>query len=1037
MSTLPAKSGSDLFIVDNSDDDWKVLSYLAEWTAISSRFDIATGYFEIGSLLALDGKWQKLDQIRILMGDEVTKRTQRALLDGLARIGRKLEESIEREKLKNDFLAGVSAIIEALASGQIACRVYAKKKFHAKAYITHSKLAVVGSSALVGSSNFTAQGLTANVELNVQLRREVEELQRWFDRHWEEAEDVSAELLKVIERHTRPYLPFEVYAKALQEYFRNYEVTAGEWERSQSAMYPLLDQYQRDGYGSLLKIAAKHGGAFLCDGVGLGKTYVGLMLIERLVVHERKKVVLVVPKSGRQPVWEVNLRQLLPHLFGDFSNLVVINHSDLQRGGEWVEKIQRLREQADAVVIDEAHHFRNPGSKNKLSRYWQLHGLCENKQVYMLTATPINNRLIDLQHLIEHFSRREVGHFKATLGIHSLPGHFRKLEKDLEKRLGGVVQSDLPGMEAADLLAHDNLFSELVVQRSRAYVRRSQEQLGGKLAIFPDRAAPQVAVYSVKKTYGQLLTKLEKAFNRRNPLFTLPMYYPLAYAKVPVEDGFEENRQKQVVGLIRVLFLKRFESSARAFEASCQQLLLKVMAFVSVNSESKHEKSSLERWKIRHEELLGHVDTRQKELFGDFAPEDEPDEDIVPDEMLEAAEVLDRDTYDVPQMLSESLQDLDQLAEFLDELRKFKPQHDDKLRALIQLLKTDPVLKKHKVLIFSEFQATARYLAEQLEKASIKGIDQVDSATKRDRGDVIRQFAPYYNGLNSKALADLGQPETRVLISTDVLSEGLNLQDATRLINYDLHWNPVRLMQRIGRVDRRLNPEIEKHLVKDHPDSKPLRGKVEFWNFLPPGELDELLKLYKKVSNKTLLISKTLGIEGKKLLTPEDDFEALKDFDHAYEGEPTALETMHLEYQRLLAAHPDLPLRLEALPRRVFSGKAHVTPEAQAVFFCYGLPSRDPAIADPVTEAEGWTVSAGTSIWLLYDIAGDRIIEDAATIDGLIRCEPETPRRCLLPHGTLADVRTKIERHLKNGYFKQVQAPVGIMPQLIAWMELN
>ena len=328
------KSGSDLFIVDNSDDDWKVVNYLAEWTEISSKFDIATGYFEIGSLLALDGKWQKLEQIRVLMGDEVTKRTQLALLEGTTRIAVKLDESIEKEKRKNDFLAGVPAIVEALAKGTISCRVYAKKKFHAKAYITHSKLAVVGSSALVGSSNFTAQGLTANVELNVQLRREVEELQKWFDRHWEEGEDVSADVLKVIERHTRPYLPFEVYAKALQEYFRNYEVTAGEWERGQSVMYPLLDQYQRDGYGSLLKIAGKHSGAFLCDGVGLGKTYIGLMLIERLVVHERKKVVLVVPKSGRQPVWEVNLRQHLPHLFGDFSNLVVINHSDLQRTGE-------------------------------------------------------------------------------------------------------------------------------------------------------------------------------------------------------------------------------------------------------------------------------------------------------------------------------------------------------------------------------------------------------------------------------------------------------------------------------------------------------------------------------------------------------------------------------------------------------------------------------------------------------------------------------------------------------------------------------
>ena len=171
------KTGSDLFIVDNSEDDWKVVNYLREWCSISSRFDIATGYFEIGSLLALDGQWQALGEIRILMGDEVTKRTHKALVEGSSRVQRLLDGSIEQEKLRNDFLTGVPGIVEAIKSGKIKCRVYAKKKFHAKAYITHSKLAVVGSSALVGSSNFTAQGLTANVELNVQLRREVELLQ--------------------------------------------------------------------------------------------------------------------------------------------------------------------------------------------------------------------------------------------------------------------------------------------------------------------------------------------------------------------------------------------------------------------------------------------------------------------------------------------------------------------------------------------------------------------------------------------------------------------------------------------------------------------------------------------------------------------------------------------------------------------------------------------------------------------------------------------------------------------------------------------
>ncbi len=153
---------------------------------------------------------QKLDKLRILMGDEVTKRTQRALVEGIVSVERTLDASIEREKEKNDFLSGVPAIVEAMQRRQIECRIYAKKKFHAKAYITHSRLTVVGSSALVGSSNFTKPGLTHNIELNVQLRREVDQLQAWFDKYWNEAEDVSEEVLKTIERHTRDYLPFEI-----------------------------------------------------------------------------------------------------------------------------------------------------------------------------------------------------------------------------------------------------------------------------------------------------------------------------------------------------------------------------------------------------------------------------------------------------------------------------------------------------------------------------------------------------------------------------------------------------------------------------------------------------------------------------------------------------------------------------------------------------------------------------------------------------------------------------------------------------------
>ena len=153
-TTQAKESSAGIFIVDNSNSDWKVRSYLTEWCEYSKAIDVATGYFEIGSLLALGEKWQSVDRFRILMGDEVSMRTKRAFSEGLKKIAQRLDASLEGEKTKDDFLAGVPAIVAAIRAGKIECRVYRKDKFHAKACITHGRAAVVGSFGLVGSSNF-------------------------------------------------------------------------------------------------------------------------------------------------------------------------------------------------------------------------------------------------------------------------------------------------------------------------------------------------------------------------------------------------------------------------------------------------------------------------------------------------------------------------------------------------------------------------------------------------------------------------------------------------------------------------------------------------------------------------------------------------------------------------------------------------------------------------------------------------------------------------------------------------------------------
>lgn len=429
---------------------------------------------------------------------------------------------------------------------------------------------------------------------------------------------------------------------------------------------------------------------------------------------------------------------------------------------------------------------------------------------------------------------------------------------------------------------------------------------------------------------------------------------------------------------------------------------------------------------LQHEELLSFVAHRQLELLGGEQPEeDEESDDVVSPELLEAFEALDPEEYDVPAICSECILDLDQIAKLLEESRQFSPKDDDKLQTLEKLV-AENAKAGRKVLVFTEFADTARYLLRQLDEAGFSGVDQIDGSRSVDRADVIRRFAPYYNGTSSSALAEDGRPEIDVLFATDVLAEGLNLQDATRLVNYDIHWNPVRLMQRIGRVDRRLNPDVEAPLIADHPEMAGDRGHVTIYNFLPPDELDGLLKLYETVSLKTLLISKTLGIEGRKFLTPADDYEALREFNAAYEGSTSSIEALHLEYQQLLADHPGLELELARLPGAVFSGKSSAS---AGVFLCFQLPALD-------TEAGQFTLAAGTSRWYLRGANGS-VSEDVGEIVERIRSAPNTERRTATPHAGLVAAKREVENHITNTYLRGLDAPLDApAPRVVAWMEL-
>ena len=1049
--------GKAPFIVDNRESDIseKVQGYLHDYCDISNQFDIATGYFEVGALKRLDGEWQKLDKIRILMGTEVSNATKEALIQG---IKAKLSDSFEheREKYGNEFLEGIDAIVDGIRTGKIECRVFTEEKFHAKMYITYAKNPRIPPIALVGSSNFTIPGISQNIELNVKIEDSgrVQQLQEWFDYFWnhENTKEITEDVLEVMEHESYQYEPFLLYGKALEEYFRD-KGTVGPnvWHESGSVMWPLLDKYQQDGYQSMLRIAGQWNGAFLCDGVGLGKTYVGLMLIERLADYEGKNVLLLTPKSAHDAVWEPELKDKLGKLLGWGTNFLHMKHTDLplkKHADNW----EMAKGKFDAIIIDEAHHFRNR-DRQKHEKLLEFINEVRPKQVFFLTATPINNSVLDLKNMIDLFIGRNDNHFaRPPLAINSMYGHFRRLKIALNKVIDVAPEEevvDLPSQlakkEAAEILQQDPLVRAVVVQRSRGFVRRSQQIHGGREIQFPKPQPPKSWDYKLEEVYGDLLDEFEVAFSKQNPLFNLSIYYPYKYYRHDLSEledfDFMEGRLKQIGRLIRIGMLKAFESSVYAFEARCNRLLLKLVAWL------RHEKhhidaaaeSRLSDWMKKNEEIFRYA--AKLEIFED--EDDEEQDDTYADLPKVDKNLWANEDFDVQKIIEDTYEDLDQLISFITKLRPIQPKDDSKLQKLIQLIQTDAASETGKIIIFSEFKTTARYLERELKLAlpHLK-IAEVDSNTSEDRTLIVKKFSPYYNKTSPDELLEMGHEEIDILVSTDVLSEGLNLQDATRLINYDIHWNPVRLMQRIGRIDRRMSPEIEALIISNHPEREDERGKIAYWNFLPPDSLDNLINLYSKVTGKMVLISKLLGIQHGHGLDEHQTMDMLRDLNEDMYSPSTTDETLKLTLDDLIQNNPSEVKRWRNMPFHTLSGKS--SDDRRGVFFCYRIPGPPPMTPKEVEDGvfSKWVTvdGIGDSRWYFYDLDKDGIIGEVGAMGimhSIIECEPATERSIGLDKDLLKSCKKKVQKHIKNTALKALDAPMGTKPRLVCWISLH
>ncbi|UCC72207.1 MAG: DEAD/DEAH box helicase [Gemmatimonadota bacterium] len=759
-----------------------------------------------------------------------------------------------------------------------------------------------------------------------------------------------------LEADAQSIAPTVLYHRVLAAHFAGAAAPDGV-QRPEAA--PALATHQERAYERASAILDRYGGVIVADAVGLGKTYIGLRLLERALDAGGRGLV-VVPASLRDQ-WTREMSYLVgttPSGAAGSAQQSAADNLDL-----WVEETRRGAVEllsmeslgrktfdpvafrgADLVLVDEAHNFRNPATR----RYHSLADLVRHSRTVLLTATPINNTLLDLQHLIDLFATP--GAFRH-LGIADYREVFRR---------AAVGDGDVRPIISACLLRRTRRF----LRTHYGAIRIRDPQSGREVKLrFPQRRSPVPVHYDLAATYGELFAGLDSWLED----LRFPAIEPDSAEADPADPPSGPGE------LLKIILLKRLESSIEAFRCTVvQQLAWCNTALRAIDA--------------------GRILTRPDYRASFQGPGDDPGSQLAFFELMLPAPSIE------PERIAEfrdSLEhDVNILTRIHAALLAVGPGADRKLGKLIELL-AGP-LAGRKVLLFTEFRDTARYLHHQLRMRP--HIAQIDSAGARlgleraGRVEVIERFAPRANGLPEPPERE----RVDLLIATDVLSEGLNLQDASVVVSYDLPWNPVRLMQRIGRIDR----------------LGALSNHVELHHFVPTHDLDRLLGLMARLHTKVSRISCTLGLDQPVLATSSDHGPTL-DHIRILARDPTGYEQVEERVEGPLDPEEQAYLDwcdASGADHRVTPGK----PVASAVTAHSEGPPRAVAY---------WRVSCGKQgrgLWLICDVETGRVTEDQVTALELLRSARNLEGR-EPPEPLLAGARRACARYAR-GVTAQLEA---------------
>lgn len=903
-------------IIDNT--KLKLFEELNNILKEQKSLDVASAYFNIAGFQLIKDSLSGAQKLRLLIGTSPqTEEKKPDIFQPEELYKKKFREDLEEEIFEKDKKEAVVSLIKLLENPDWEVRLYDKGFLHGKAYI-FEKLAIVGSS------NFTYSGFTSNTELNAVLdeahSRYIRE--EWFEKLWEESRNFKDDIIKILDESkfgTKEYPPYQIFIKSLYELQKEDILFEYDTPSALPSSEVDLANFQDDAVKRIYSRLKTYNGVLIADSVGLGKTWIAKKVIEDFGFYRRRRFVVICPASVDEPLWRPALKDI-----GVSEN--IIHQEELGREnfdfGELERKLNFKLEDIALFVVDESHNFRNPFS----NRYEGLFTLIEKAstrykpKILLLTATPMNNTHWDLYFQLMLLAQNNKRAFFKE-GIFDMERQFKKADKGDISQLADILQI-------------------ISIRRTRQYIKdnypdakyKDENGIWTKIE-FPERELNEIN-YSLDETYQglyyQIAEKIEKELNLA--------YYKLEeYRIVGKKDEMELGRMKALGGILQTLLLKRLESSVEAFRKSIQTQIDFLSIFKQVFKEGK-----VLRKKFYNKYLA-------------YLEEEAENSVYLIEELKKNLESINFADFNTEKFY----EDLDKDIAIFEEIKRLVAPIDIAQDAKLKELKRKLIEFKDtgKVLLFSFYADTVDYVCDAL--------NEDKDFCARFNGKVAKITGSFSTQRRKEVVDNFLNLDTDVLLSTDILSEGQNLQKARIVINYDLHWNPVRMIQRAGRIDRIGSPF----------------DKIFIYNFYPEKELESLLELVKILQGKIEMINETIGLDASVLgeaINPKV-FGIIRDLRGTKDKKEQILKDLEEEQfgggelfwqplkdfglEKLKTFCESLPYGIQSGLRKGFKG----------IFFYYKY-------------------NEDYHLWFSYDVANDRFITNKTEILQFISCRENEPR---------------------------------------------